>query len=102
MRSERASGQEPGLLILVSLAGGPRHGYGMMEDIESFAGVRLGPGTLYGALERLERDGLVEPVGSDDRRRPYRLTDAGLAFLRRQLTGLRVVARVGHRRLAAR
>ena len=45
--------RDPGLLILISLAGGPRHGFGMLEDIEGFSGRRLGPGTLYGALERL-------------------------------------------------
>lgn len=48
---------EPALLILVSLAEQPRHGYSMTEDIEAVAGVRLGPGTLYGALARLERAG---------------------------------------------
>jgi len=46
---------EPGLLILVSLADGPKHGYAILEDIDQLAGVRLGPGTLYGALARLER-----------------------------------------------
>src|ERR1043165_8067396 len=50
---------EPALLILVSLADGPKHGYSMTEDIEMVAGVRLGPGTLYGALARLETRGLI-------------------------------------------
>ena len=97
----RATLREPGLLLLVSLAGGEKHGYAIMEDVESFAGVRLGPGTLYGALERLERDGLVEPVESEERRRPYRLTEAGTAFLRAQLQDLRTLARTGRRRLEA-
>ena len=44
---------DPSLLILASLAGGDKHGYAMMEDIEAFAGARLGPGTLYGAITRL-------------------------------------------------
>ncbi len=48
---------EPALLILVSLAGGDKHGYAMIEDIEQLKGMRLGPGTLYGALARLERRG---------------------------------------------
>ena len=98
----RSHGRDPGFLILVSLSAGERYGYAMMEDIEAFAGVRLGPGTLYGALERLERDGLVEPIDSDDRRRPYRLTDAGAASLRRQLSDVRAVADVARRRLASR
>jgi DNA-binding PadR family transcriptional regulator len=92
---------EPALLLLVSLASGPKHGYAMIEDIESFAGVRLGPGTLYGAIERLEGNGLIEPLESPDRRRPYRLTQAGAAALRRQLTGLRRVSRAARQRLAS-
>ncbi len=91
---------EPGLLILVSLAGGPRHGYAMMEDIEQSAGVRLGPGTLYGALARLERLRLIEPVASEDRRRPYRLTGAGAATLRSRLASLETLASRGLRQLA--
>jgi DNA-binding PadR family transcriptional regulator len=92
---------DPSLLILASLAGGPRHGYAMMEDIEAFAHVRLGPGTLYGALARLEQRGWIEPLPAEDRRRPYRLTAAGAAALREQLTSLEQVATLGLRRLAA-
>lgn len=92
---------DPSLLILASLAAGPRHGYAMMEDIEAFAHVRLGPGTLYGALARLEQRGWIEPLPAEDRRRPYRLTAAGAAALREQLTSLEQVATLGLRRLAA-
>lgn len=45
---------EPALLILISLADGPKHGYAMTQDIETVSGQRLGPGTLYGAITRLE------------------------------------------------
>jgi len=93
---------DPSLLILASLAGGAKHGYAMMEDIEHFAGLRLGPGTLYGALARLEVLGLIEPLPSDERRRPYRLTSAGVASLQEQLTGLERFASIGLRRLASR
>ena len=55
---------DPSLLVLSSLAGGEKHGYAMVADIEAMAGVQLGPGTLYGALSRLESQGLIEPVGS--------------------------------------
>ena len=72
---------EPGVLILASLADGPKHGYALIKDIEEFAGARLGPGTLYAALSRLESRGLVQPLPEQDRRRPYRLTAAGLARL---------------------
>lgn len=91
---------DPSLLILASLAGGPKHGYAMMEDIAAMANVRLGPGTLYGALARLERRGLIEPLDAEDRRRPYRLTAIGVAALREQLTSLSEFAATGLRRLA--
>jgi DNA-binding PadR family transcriptional regulator len=91
---------DPSLLILASLAGGPKHGYAMMEDIEAMAGVRLGPGTLYGALARLERRGLIEPLEAEDRRRPYRLTGVGVTALREQLNSLSRFAATGLRRLA--
>ena len=92
---------EQALLILVSLAGGPKHGYAMIQDIADVSGRRLGPGTLYGALARLERSGLIEPLPADDRRIPYRLTEAGARHLGAQLSGLRRVAATGLRRLAA-
>ena len=92
---------EQALLILVSLAGGPKHGYAMIQDIAEVSGRRLGPGTLYGALARLERGGLIEPLPADDRRIPYRLTEAGARHLGAELAGLRRVAATGLRRLAA-
>ncbi|MGA2413093.1 MAG: helix-turn-helix transcriptional regulator [Candidatus Sulfotelmatobacter sp.] len=91
---------EPALLILVSLAGEPRHGYSMTEDIAALAGVRLGPGTLYGAIARLEARGLIEPLKSEDRRNPYRLTALGERALRVRLNSMMAVARAGQRRLA--
>jgi DNA-binding PadR family transcriptional regulator len=90
----------PATLILSSLAEGPKHGYALTKDIESFAGVRLAPGTLYEALVRLEGQGFVEALQSDDRRRPYRLTEAGAAALRSHLAAQRQVVDVGLRRLA--
>ena len=92
---------EPALLILVSLAGGPKHGYAMIQDIADVSGRRLGPGTLYGAIARLERAGLIEPLPADERRIPYRLTEAGARHLGAELSGLRRVAATGLRRLAA-
>jgi len=92
---------EPALLILISLAEEPRHGYSMTEDIETIAGVRLGPGTLYGALARLEARGMIEPLKSEDRRNPYRLTALGERALRARLDSMMAVARTGQRRLAS-
>ena len=69
------------ILILTSLADGPKHGYALIKDINGFAGVTLGPGTLYSALAKLEAAGLVEALPAEDRRRPYRITAAGREFL---------------------
>jgi len=92
---------EPALLILISLADGPKHGYAMTEDIASVAEVRLGPGTLYGAIARLETRGLIEATGAEDRRNPYRLTGLGHKALRLRLATLEAVARAGRQRLTA-
>jgi DNA-binding PadR family transcriptional regulator len=71
---------EVSVLILVSLADGPKHGYALIQDVKQFADVDLGPGTLYGALDRLERLGLIErcpptsdgiPTASPHRARPH-------------------------------
>ncbi len=91
---------EPALLILVSLAEGPKHGYSMTEDIEAVAGVHLGPGTLYGAIARLESRGLIEALKSEDRRNPYQLTALGERALRARLNSMMAVVRAGQRRLA--
>ncbi len=91
---------EPAVLILISLAGGPKHGYAITADIERVAGFRPGPGTLYGAIARLESRGLIEPLPSDDRRNPYRLTPLGREALSVRLAALEAVTRAGQRRLA--
>ena len=91
---------EPALYILISLASGPKHGYAMTQDIEAVSGQRPGPGTLYGAIARLEARGWIEPLPAEDRRRPYRLTNAGERVLRHRLESLRAVARIGRTRLA--
>jgi DNA-binding PadR family transcriptional regulator len=92
---------EPALLILISLADGPKHGYAMTEDIAGIANARLGPGTLYGAIARLEARGLIEGVESADRRNPYRITALGERALRLRLETLEAVARAGRQRLPA-
>lgn len=92
---------EPALLILISLADRPKHGYAMTEDIAVIAKARLGPGTLYGAIARLEARGLIEGVESADRRNPYRITPLGERALRLRLETLEAVARAGRQRLPA-
>lgn len=87
------------LLILASLADGDKHGYAIMLDIQKFAGVELGPGTLYGAITRLVDQGWIRPLESDDRRRPYRITPSGREHLREQMTALDRVVRTALGRL---
>ncbi|MCA2226262.1 PadR family transcriptional regulator [Nonomuraea aurantiaca] len=90
----------PPLLILGSLADGPKHGYAIIKDVREQAGVTLGPGTLYGALSRLEERGLVEALPGEERRRPYRITAAGAAELGEKLAEMSRFATVGLRRLS--
>ena len=90
---------DPPLLVLASLADEPKHGYAITQDIADTMGVRLSAGTLYAVISRLESRGLIEPLESDDRRRPYRLTAAGAQALRVHLADQRRVAEVGLRRL---
>jgi DNA-binding PadR family transcriptional regulator len=90
---------DPTLLILASLADGEKHGYAMMEDIQQFADVRLGPGTLYGAITRLEERGLIRPVASEDRRQPYCITATGRALLEEQTANLDRVVKTALQRL---
>jgi len=90
---------DPTLLVLASLADGDKHGYAMMDDIQTFAGVRLGPGTLYGAITRLEERGWIRPSGARDRRQPYTITAAGRAYLEEQVASLDQVLKTAQKRL---
>lgn len=91
---------EPALLIMISLADGPKHGYAMTQDIAEVSGQKLGPGTLYGGITRLEAKGWIEPLPSEDRRRPYKLTSAGHRVLKHRLEAMRAVTKIGRQRLA--
>jgi DNA-binding PadR family transcriptional regulator len=90
---------DPALLILSSLANGPKHGYAMMVDINEMTGMKLGPGTLYGAITRLEDSGLIEAMPAEGRRRPYQITPKGIGALREQLGLLQKLAFTGLKRL---
>ncbi len=93
----RPSWRDPGLLVLSTLVEGPRHGYSIVQEARKQAGITLGPGTLYGALARLESYGLVESLPVEGRRRPYRLTDKGRQALEAQLDAMARFLRVnGH------
>ncbi|HEY7890437.1 MAG TPA: PadR family transcriptional regulator [Steroidobacteraceae bacterium] len=99
--NERGLGHysDPPLLVLASLAGGAKHGHAMIEDIAGLCGTRLGPGALYGAITRLEAEGLIEPLPPEERRRPYRITAAGGRVLRARLATLQQFVKAGTKRL---
>lgn len=90
---------DPTLLILASLAEGDKHGYGILTDVKTFAGVELGAGTLYAAITRLENRGFIKALPAEDRRRPYRLTPQGRTHLKDQLEALAPVMKAGLLRL---
>ncbi|MEV4495164.1 PadR family transcriptional regulator [Micromonospora sp. DT201] len=98
--SELGRFSEPAVLIMISLAEGPKHGYAIQDDIAELAGERPGPGTLYGAIRRLEERQYIEALPEQARRKPYQLTDAGRAALNLELQRMQAVARTGLRRLA--
>ena len=100
MKSKRLGRtQDPTILVLTSLSGGSKHGYAVIKDIEAMCGVSFGPGTLYGVVARLEDEGLVESVPSEDHRRPYRIIGHGAAVLRERLEANVKVAHIGFKRL---
>ncbi len=91
---------DPPLLVLASLAGEPKHGYAITQDVAQTMGVRLSAGTLYAVIARLEARGLIEPLESEDRRRPYRITAAGAEALARQTERMSQVASLARARLS--
>jgi DNA-binding PadR family transcriptional regulator len=81
---------EEAVLVLASLVGGPKHGYAIITDVEAHTGKRLGPGTLYGIVGRLETAGYIKPLEVEDRgRRPYRITPVGKRAYEERLDRLR-------------
>ncbi|MFF2080256.1 PadR family transcriptional regulator [Kitasatospora sp. NPDC058162] len=91
-------------LVLCALADGPLHGYAVNAAIERLVGQKLGPGSLYGALTRLEAKQLVEPAEAADtppRQRPVRLTPQGRQVLERELRSMAKVAAAGLASLGA-
>lgn len=102
VESKKTAGKhysDPPMLVLASLANGPKHGHAMIEDIVSLCGTRLGPGTLYGAIARLEQQGWIAPLPPEERRQPYRITAEGARALRARLTTLGQFSKAGLRRL---
>jgi DNA-binding PadR family transcriptional regulator len=90
---------DPPLLVLASLADGPKHGHAMTQDIQAMCGTRLAPGALYGAIARLEQRGLIEPLPVEERRHPYRITESGMHFLKAKLDTMHRFANAGLQKL---
>jgi len=88
------------ILVLTSLADGPKHGYALIQDVAESSGVTLGPGTLYGALARLEREGLVQALPAQERRHPFEITADGQEVLAAQLRRSVQIAKLGLARIA--
>ncbi|MDP9101647.1 MAG: PadR family transcriptional regulator [Actinomycetota bacterium] len=99
-RRESATWAEPALLVLGSLADGPKHGYAIIQAVAAESGISLGPGTLYAALSRMEEQGLIVAEPGDERRRPYRMTGAGQRLLAERLSAMAAFAQTGLARLA--
>src|ERR1700687_1864447 len=96
---------EPVLLVLLSLAEQPRHGYSILKDVERMCGgrVKLSTGTLYGALRRLLDGAWIERVEEDESprdRRPYRLTSRGPRNLQLEVERMRVLTKLAALRIA--
>jgi DNA-binding PadR family transcriptional regulator len=87
------------VLVLSSLAGGDKHGYALVKDVEQFAGIHLPSGTLYPLFSRLESRGLIVTLESDGRRRPYRLTAQGATVLANYITAQQRILKTGAARL---
>lgn len=98
---------EPVLLILLSLADQPRHGYAVLKDVEGMSGGRvvLSTGTLYGALRRLLEDDWIERIEEEDTsrgRQAYRLTTTGRRNLQAEVNRMKHLTRVASLRVAPR
>lgn len=93
---------DEGRLILISLAEGPKHGYAIAQDVAAFAGRRLGAGTLYGAISRLEAAGHIAALETRARRRPYRITARGRIALRESVEDAQRITLMARRRLGPR
>ncbi len=96
---------EPVLLVLMSLAEQPRHGYSILKDIESMSSgrVQLSTGTLYGALQRLLDQGWIERIQEEDTprdRRTYRLTSRGRRNLQMEIDRMRHLTKLAALRIA--
>ena len=84
------------LHILIALARGHQHGYAIMRAAEESGGPRMGPGTVYASLQRMQEGGLVREAAADGRRRNFELTSAGRVALDHEAHRLGNLTRLLH------
>ena len=88
------------LHVLLAIHRGSRHGYAVMGSVEETSGIRMGPGTVYGTIRRLEKSGLVREIGEERGetrpRKLYELTGAGRETLRSEAVRLNRLASLTH------
>jgi DNA-binding PadR family transcriptional regulator len=91
---------EPATLVLLSLVSGPKHGYAIMINVEEEMGFKLGPGTLYGAIAKLIKLGMIKAIKTKDRAKPYQITDSGREAVSEYLRTWSPIIALGKKRLA--
>jgi len=87
--------------VLLALLDGPRHGYGLMQDVDELSGgeLQIGPGTLYTAIKRLRASKLISETDADgDRRRCYKLTKKGTAAAKEEAERMNQLVRLARKR----
>ncbi len=88
---------ETAYYILLALTS-PRHGYGIMLHVEQITGkrIKLGAGTIYGTLSKLEKDRLIAPIAEEERRKIYKITERGIRLLKLELSRLQELVAHGN------
>jgi DNA-binding PadR family transcriptional regulator len=97
--NEMGKYRDPSMLILLSLSEHDKHGYMIMEDMRNNFNIDFSPGTLYGAITRLEKDDLIEPAATKGRRVSYQITPSGIELLSGHIESLQTFISIGSARL---
>lgn len=91
---------EPATLVLLALMSGPKHGYALMQSIEEEMDFKIGPGTLYGAIAKLLKMGMIRGLESQERAKPYEITDQGRRVIEEYVRRWSPIIKLGQARLA--
>lgn len=79
----------------------PNHGYGIVQTVERLTdgAIRLAPGTMYGSLSKMEKDGLIRFIREEEKRKIYQITDLGLEILQIELNRIERLYRIAHEQM---